>query len=161
MSSPTMPRPPASASGRWLGKADLWSGLAAVAFGLSMLYISADYGLGRAGRIGPGYVPLVIGLAIVTLGALLIGRSGVTSDPVDTDIAWPQLLLVIGSILTFALLLDRVGLMLAIPATVIVAAPAARGNTVLSVIISGALLAAFSWFLFVYFLKIAIPVWWF
>lgn len=161
MSSNTSPRPPASASGRWLGKADLWSGLAALAFGLSMLYISADYGLGRAGRIGPGYVPLVIGLMICALGALMIARSGFTTDPVDTDIAWPQLLLVIGSIVTFALLLDRIGLILTIPATVIVAAPAARGNTALSVIVSGALLAAFSWLLFVYFLKIAIPVWWF
>lgn len=161
MSSDAAPRPPADAGKGWRGKADTWAGLATLVFGIAVLYISADYGLGRAGRIGAGYVPLILGVLLCGLGLLLIVRAGFSSDAVDPDIAWRQLLLVIGGIVTFALLLERAGLMVAIPAAIIVAAPAARGNTVLSVLVSGALLAAFSWTLFVHFLKISIPVWWF
>jgi len=139
----------------------MWAGVATIVFAASALYISADYGLGRAGRIGAGYVPLVVGVLLLGLGLLLVARSGRSREIVDTEIAWRPLLLVVGGIVTFALLLDRVGLMVAIIATVIVAGPAAYGNTVLSLIVSGVILSAFSWTLFVYFLKISIPVWWF
>jgi hypothetical protein len=161
MSSEGAPRPPAEVGAGWLGKADLWAGMATIAFALAALYLSADYGLGRAGRIGAGYVPLVVGLLLLGLGLLLVIRSGRSRDPVDTDIAWRPLLLVTAGIVTFALLLDRVGLMAAIIATVVVAGPAALGNTLVSMLVSGLILSAFSWALFVYFLKISIPVWWF
>ena len=161
MTSEGPPRPPAGAGAGWLGKADLWAGAATIVFAVAALYISADYGLGRPGRIGPGYVPLVVGLMLLGLGLLLVARAGYSHDPVDTDVAWRPLLLVTAGILTFALLLDRVGLMVAIIATVVVAGPAALGNTVLAMLGSGLILSAFSWALFVYFLKISIPVWWF
>jgi len=161
MSQDGASRPPAAAGAGWLGKTDLWAGVATIVFALATLYISADYGLGRAGRIGAGYVPLVIGLLLLGLGSLLVVRSGRSDDQVDTDIAWRQLVLVTAGIVAFALLLDRVGLIAAIIATVIVAGPAALGNTFLSMVVSGLILSAFSWTLFVHLLKISIPVWWF
>src|SRR5690606_32570243 len=103
------------------------------------------YGLGRPVRIGAGYVPVIVGALLTGLGLLLLARAGRSTDPVDTDIAWRQLVLVVGGIVAFALLLDRVGMVVAIAATVVIAAPAARGNTVLSVLVSGVVLAAFSW----------------
>lgn len=161
MASEGAPPPPAGAGKRWLGKADTWAGAATIVFALPIIYMSFEYGLGRGGRIGPGYVPLIVGLLLLALGLLLIARSGHSRDPVDTDIAWRPLLLVTAGIVTFALLLDRAGLMVAIIATVVVAGPAALGNTLVSMLVSGVLLSAFSWSLFVYFLKISIPVWWF
>ena len=161
MSSEGAPRPPAGAGRGWLGKADSWAGAATIVFALAVIYASFEYGLGRGGRIGPGYVPLVIGILLLALGALLVSRAGFSADPVDTDIAWRQVGLVTAGIVAFALLLDRAGLIVAIMATVLIAGPAALGNSLVSTLISGALLAAFSWTLFVYFLKISIPVWWF
>ena len=160
MSQNGAPRPPAEGGAGWLGKTDLWAGVATLVFAGSVLVISADYGLGRGGRIGAGYVPLVIGVLLAGLGLLLVARAGRSHEAVDTDIAWRPLLLVVCGIVTFALLLERVGLLVAIVATVIVAGPAAYGNTILSLVISGVLLSAFSWTLFVHFLQIAIPVWW-
>lgn len=160
MSSEGAPRPPAEIGRGWHGKTDLWAGVATLVFATSVLYISADYGLGRAGRIGAGYVPLVIGVLLLGLGLLLVVRAGRSRETVDMDIAWRPLVLVVCGIVTFALLLERGGLLVAILATVIVAGPAAYGNTILSLAISGILLSAFSWTLFVHFLQIAIPVWW-
>ncbi len=159
MSSESAPAPPAEAGRGWRGKISIWAGAATILFAVSVLYISADYGLGRGGRIGPGYVPLVIGLLLLALGAIQLASAVRSHEFVDTDIAWRPLLLVVGGILTFALLLDRAGLIVAIIATCIVAGPAAYGNTFLSLLVSGAILSAFSWTLFVYFLKISIPVW--
>ena len=87
MTSEGPPRPPAGAGAGWLGKADLWAGAATIVFAVAALYISADYGLGRPGRIGPGYVPLVVGLMLLGLGLLLVARAGYSHDPVDTDVA--------------------------------------------------------------------------
>lgn len=161
MASEESPRPPAEIGKGWLGKADTWAGLATIVFALAVIYASLGYGLGRGGRIGPGYVPLVIGVLMLILGGLLVARAGRSTDPVDTDIAWRQVGLVIAGIVAFALLLDRVGLLVAIMATVLIAGPAAYGNTLLSTVVSGAVLAAFAWTVFVHFLKISIPVWWF
>jgi vacuolar-type H+-ATPase subunit I/STV1 len=153
--------PPAGASKGWLNKADTWAGAATIALALAVIYVSFEYGLGRGGRIGPGYVPLVIGLLLLALGVLLVARAGRSPDPLDTDIAWRQVGLVTAGIVAFALLLDRAGVLVAIMTTVLIAGPAAYGNTLLSMLISGTILAAFSWTLFVHFLKISIPVWWF
>ena len=161
MASDDTPRPPAVLGGGWLGKADSWAGAATVVFSLAVIYASFEYGLGRGGRIGPGYVPLVIGLLLLALGIVLIARAGRSADPVDTDIAWRQVGLVTLGIVAFALLLDRAGLIVAIIATILIAGPAAYGNTLLSMLVSGVILATFSWTLFVHFLKISIPVWWF
>ena len=68
MSQDGAPRSPVETGAGWLGKADLWAGTATIVFALAVLYISADYGLGRAGRIGAGYVPLVVGLLLLGLG---------------------------------------------------------------------------------------------
>lgn len=155
------PRPPARAGAGWLGKADTWAGAVTIVLALAVIYVSFEYGLGRGGRIGPGYVPLVIGLLLLGLGVLLIARAGRSADVLDTDIAWRQVGLVTAGIVAFALLLDRAGMIVAIIATVLIAAPAAYGNTLVATLISAAILAAFSWSLFVYFLKISIPVWWF
>lgn len=161
MASEGAPRPSAEPGRGWRGKADMWAGSATIVLAVAVIYVSFEYGLGRGGRIGPGYVPLVIGLLLLALGVLLVTRAGRSSEPVDTDIAWRQVGLVTLGIVAFALLLDRAGLLVAIITTVLIAAPAAYGNTVLSTLVSGAVLAAFSWTLFVYFLKISIPVWWF
>jgi len=161
MASEDAPRPPAGTGKGWFGKADTWAGAATIIFAVAVIYASFEYGLGRGGRIGPGYVPLVIGILLLGLGVLLVARAGFSADLLDTDIAWRQAGLVTVGIVAFALLLDRAGMIVAIIATVLIAGPAAYGNTLLSMIVSGAVLASFSWALFVYFLKISIPVWWF
>lgn len=159
MSSENAPPPPTGAGKGWGSKTDLWAGVATILFAAAVLYIGSDYNVGRGGRIGPGYVPRVIGLLLLALGALQLLSAFRSEEMIDASIAWRPLLLVTGGILCFALLLDRAGLIVAIIATCVIAGPAAYGNTILSLVTSGVALAGFSWILFVYFLKLAIPVW--
>ena len=144
--------------GPWLRRADLWAGLVFLAWGSLVLWTGADYPLGRAGRIGPGYMPRLLGLTLAGIGMLLVLRSRWTRDTVDTHISWRPAVLVLTSVVVFALVLQAFGLVPAILASVAVANFAVPDNTWASAVGLGATLAAFSWALFVKALALPIPV---
>jgi len=48
---------------------DFWGGLLFVGFGLLAILVARDYPMGSAMRMGPGYFPTYIGLALVAIGA--------------------------------------------------------------------------------------------
>jgi hypothetical protein len=129
-----------------------------LAWGAFTLWVGAEYPLGRAGRIGPGYMPRLLGLTLAGIGILLALRSWWTRDAVDTHIAWRPATLVLGSVVIFALVFESFGLVPAILASVAVANFAVPDNGWTSAIALGAALSAFSWALFVKALGLPIPV---
>ena len=143
-----------------LRRADLWAGLMFAAFGAFALWAGADYPLGRAGRVGPGYVPRLLAIALLGLGLVLVVRAAWTRDQVDAHVAWRPALLVFGSVLLFAVVFQAAGLLPAIAASVIVANFAAPDNGWRSALVLSAVLAAFAWALFVQALRLPIPVFW-
>ena len=50
---------------------DFWSGALFIAFGCAGLWFGRDYAIGTAARMGPGYFPLMMSLALVGLGGFL------------------------------------------------------------------------------------------
>ena len=148
------PRPPL------LQRADLWAGLLCGALGLSVVWIGADYPLGTGGRIGPGYAPRLLGLLLIGLGLLLAIRSAWTADGIDTTFRPRPVVLVLASVLAFALVFQWAGLVPAILASVFIATWAAPENGWHSAIGLGLLLAFFSWALFVKALRLPMPVFW-
>jgi hypothetical protein len=54
---------------------DFWSGLMFIAIGLAAVYISWDYPMGSARRMGPGYFPTWLGVMLTGFGAIVAGRS--------------------------------------------------------------------------------------
>src|SRR5207244_3929704 len=84
-------------------RADLWSGLLFAAIGVIILWSGADYSQGVPSRIGPGYVPRLLGILLAVLGVFLVVRAWWTTDEVDTTIAWRPAVLVLGSVVAFAL----------------------------------------------------------
>lgn len=138
--------------------ADLWSGLACLGLGGLVLWAGADYGLGTAGRLGPGYVPRLLGWLLAFLGTLLLVRSLVRGDTVEPGFAARPVLLVLASVLVFAGAFAYLGLVPAILLTVAVSNYAVPANSWRSAIVVGALLALFSWLLFVKALGLPLPV---
>jgi hypothetical protein len=57
---------------------DFWAGLMFVAFGLSFMYVSQDYSMGTAVRMGPAYFPMVLGGMLAVLGAVIFLRAFVS-----------------------------------------------------------------------------------
>jgi hypothetical protein len=54
---------------------DFWSGLMFIGFGLAFMFISRNYPMGSALRMGPAYFPTVLGGLMAVLGALVLIRS--------------------------------------------------------------------------------------
>src|SRR5262245_16569518 len=54
---------------------DFWSGVMFCGFATVAILAARGYSLGSAGKMGPGYFPLLLGGVLAGLGAILIVRS--------------------------------------------------------------------------------------
>ncbi len=72
--------------------ADFWAGVMFVAFGAVAVYMSRNYPMGTAMRMGPGYFPHYLGMLLIGVGAAVsikgllkpgdrIGSMGRETDP--------------------------------------------------------------------------------
>ena len=140
-------------------RADLWAGLLFASLGALSLWAGADYSLGVASRIGPGYLPRLLGILMAGLGAFLVVRLAWTRESIDATVAWRPVALVLGSVVAFALVFEASGLVPAILVSVGIANYAMAENRWMTAVVLGALLAFFAWALFVKALSLPLPVW--
>jgi hypothetical protein len=105
---------------------DFWLGAVYLLAGAAALYLGADYPVGRAGRMGPGYFPAVIASLLILFGVVSIVRSLVTSSATVRIGAIKPLLLITGAIAAFGLLLDRLGLVVALVVLIVMSAAASE-----------------------------------
>src|SRR5262245_43437584 len=138
---------------------DFWAGIMFLGFAAVAVLAARGYTLGTAGRMGPGYFPMALGLLLGLLGLIIAARSLLSADgPIDGLKLRPLVCLVAGVCL-FGLLIERLGLVLTLIAVVAVAAFASRESRSIEVAALAAGLAAFSLGAFVYVLRLPLPVW--
>jgi len=100
---------------------DFLSGLMFVAFGLAALYFGQRLAVGTPVRMGPGYVPRMLSLILLALGAVVCIVALVSgSEPVERP-KWKPITLVTIGIVCFALLFERAGLIPALIVLVMIA----------------------------------------
>src|SRR5258707_5439614 len=89
---------------------DFWSGVMFCGFAATALSAARGYSLGSAGRMGPGYFPLLLASLLGALGAVLIGRSIlIGGEPVARFHVLP-LAVIATAISLFRVLLEPLGL---------------------------------------------------
>ena len=91
---------------------DLATGLLFIAIGLGAYWIAADYPMGTAINPDTGVLPKALSWLLVATGIILAGKSFVIDGPQLTAWAWRPALMVTLATVAFALLIDRVGLVL-------------------------------------------------
>jgi Tripartite tricarboxylate transporter TctB family len=91
------------------GPKDFWIGLLYLGFGGLALYLGWDYKFGTAGRMGPGYFPLVLAWMLVGLGFASLVRSVLVKGTQVEQVGWLPLTLIMTAVVCFAFLLPRVG----------------------------------------------------
>ena len=140
-----------------IDKTDLLSGLIVLAVGSYFAYGALDYRIGTVIRMGPGYVPLALGLIAMGLGVLImlssLGRSGALES-----FRWRVVLPIVASILAFWLLLPRVGVLPATFVTVLLSTLSSPKSRLVPAIILGVIVAVLIWACFVLLLGLPIPV---
>ena len=105
---------------------DLWTGAIYVALGSAALVLGADYKFGTSAKMGPGYFPKVLAAILVGLGAISIVRSFIARGEPISAIAWkPLFFLTLGCVL-FGVLLNPLGLIVALLVLCLVSAAGSR-----------------------------------
>ena len=97
---------------------DVLAGSIFIGFGAFVLAYGSRYPMGTSSRMGPGYYPMIMAGVLVLLGIVLAGRSlraGSLTQPgnVVGRVNPRPIILVLAATLTFGLLIDPGGLILA------------------------------------------------
>jgi hypothetical protein len=130
-----------------------------IAFGCAGLWLGRNYAVGTLSRMGPGFFPMMMSIALIGTGAFLLARSLVVAgDPIERTALWPQLL-ILAAIVAFGLLIERVGLAASVIAVAVVSGIAAQGLRWFELAALALAMSAFAVVLFVYLLGQPIPVW--
>src|SRR3954471_24163111 len=149
---------------------DFFAGLMFTAFGVAFAGGATTYSIGEGARMGPGYFPLVLGILLAVLGAIVTFTALVVEtehgEPIGR-IAWKPLGFIIGANVLFGILLAGLpsfgipafGLIVAIYGLTFVAALAGDEFKAKEVAILATVLAVGSYFSFVVLLKLQFPVW--
>ncbi len=138
---------------------DLFAGLFLVAVAILAHYFASDLSMGRLVRMGPGYLPTVLSWLLGGLGLIIALRGFTIDGPALAAWAWRPLIALSASLIAFALLLERGGLVIAIIVTTQVASLATPHHRPLSTFLLGVVLSAMSAALFIGLLGLPLTIW--
>jgi len=166
------------------GERDFWSGLMFVAVGVVFAIGATNYSMGppcpandpcaadlwaRLSQLsahpGAGYFPLGLSILLALLGAIVLFKSltieSEGGDPVGA-FAWRPLLVIVVAIAVFGVMLEKIGLALTVPVLIFISSLAGDEFHWKGVLANAIVLTIGSWFIFVWGLKLTIPMWpWF
>jgi len=137
-----------------LGAGALLTGCSAV-----FLYLGKDLERGTAFQMGPGFFPTAIGWLSLLVGLMLILKSVRAEGPAAEPMRPLPVLLVVAAILSFAFLVDKLGLVLGGMITMALASLAAAQQSWRRVLVVSLAVSLLSGLLFVVALGLSIPLW--
>jgi len=145
---------------------DITAGGIFVALGLAFVIGARGYELGTAFRMGPGYVPLVLGGLLAALGLAVIGialvrwrREGKVSGETPLfAVPWRAIALLTASIIVFGAGVDPLGLVPALLVTTFLAALADRDNSLVAAAVIAVGLTVACVLIFVMLLQLKLPL---
>jgi hypothetical protein len=163
---------------------DFWSGLMFVTVGVVFAIGATNYSMGPAcpandpcaaglwarlsqlsAHPGAGYFPLGLSILLALLGAIVLFKSltieSEGGDPVGA-FAWRPLVVIVVAIAVFGVMLEQLGLALTVPVLILISSLAGDEFHWKGVVANAAVLTIGAWAIFVWGLKLTIPVWpWF
>ena len=149
---------------------DFFSGLMFMGVGVAFAWGATTYNVGNGARMGPGYFPLMLGVLMAILGAVITFKSLVVETVGGDKIgkwAWKPLIYIILANLIFGVLLGGLpsiklppmGLIAAIYALTFVSSMGEAGWKVKNTFILATVLAIGSYGAFILVLKLQLTVW--
>jgi Tripartite tricarboxylate transporter TctB family len=141
---------------------DFWSGMMFLVVGLAFAWGSTEYSFGSSARPGPAYFPFGLGVLLALLGGLVLFKAlTIESEGGDLigDFAWKPLLIIVAAIVIFGLMLPTLGMAITLPVLITMSALAGDEFRLRDALINSAILTVGCWVLFIWGLKLVIPVW--
>jgi len=141
---------------------DFWSGVIFVVVGIAFALGSTHYSFGSSARPGAAYFPFGLGVLLALLGAVVLFKAltieSEGGDPIG-DIAWKPLLVIVAAIVVFGLLLPLLGMAITLPILVTMSALAGDEFHWKDALLNSVILTVGSWVIFIWGLKLVIPLW--
>jgi hypothetical protein len=138
---------------------DFWSGVMFCGFAATAILAARGYSLGSAGKMGPGYFPLLLAGVLAVLGGVLIARSVVLDGEPVSRLHLLPLAVIAGAVCLFGALIEPLGLVVSLAVLGTLSAWAGRQFRVLETVALTAALILFSIGVFVYALGLPLNVW--
>ena len=141
---------------------DFWSGLMFIFMGVIFAWGSTSYSFGSSARPGPAYFPFGLGVLMAILGAMVLFKA-LTFEVKDGDPigawAWKPLCIIVGAVAIFGWTLPHLGMVVALPLLIVMSALAGDEFHWKDALINSIVLTIGSWFIFIWGLKLTIPLW--
>ena len=149
---------------------DFFSGLMFMGVGVAFAWGATTYSVGNGARMGPGYFPLVLGVLLAILGAVITFKAMVVETEDGEKMgawAWKPLFFITVANLVFGVLLGglpsiklpAMGMIAAIYALTFIASLAGEEFKLKEVVILATVLAVMSYLGFIVLLKLQFPAW--
>lgn len=138
---------------------DILAGGIFVLFGLAFALGALAYDLGTPLRMGPGYVPLVLGGLVAGLGVLVIIKGFIAGEGGDIgQVEWRALILIMAAMLFFGVTVRGLGVVGALFGTSFLAALARSSTRLWEALAIAVALTALSIFIFIFALQLRLPL---
>jgi hypothetical protein len=149
---------------------DFFSGVVFMAVGGAFAWGATNYTVGTGARMGPGYFPLMLGILLALLGAVITFKAMVVETEDGAKVGkwiWRPVGYIVAANIVFGILLGgmpsiklpAMGMVIAIIALTLIAAKAGTEFILKEILILAAILVAGSYVTFILLLKLQIPVW--
>ena len=149
--------------GRFQLKRDYYAGGLMLVLGVGAAVIGSGYKFGTLARMGPGFMPVVLGCVLALMGILIAGTALTSSEPDEAHFLpdnpqWFGWLCILGGPVLFIILGIYAGMIPAVFACVFVCALGDKTATYKSSLILAAGVTVFGVVLFHYLLSIPFPL---
>ena len=136
------------------------TGVFYLVFGTAVAVGAGRYRMGSLARMGPGYFPCAAGVALALVGACMIGLALRRGAPVSQAGAWSgrSVSIVLLAVVLFGLLLEQIGLVIAVPMLVGLSSRAHPHFSWRSLVVSLLVLMFLTWTIFVLLLGLPFPM---
>ena len=149
---------------------DFFSGVVFMAVGGAFAWGATNYTVGSGARMGPGYFPLMLGVILAIIGAVVAFKALVIETEDGEKIGkwiWRPVGYIVAANLAFGILLGglpsihlpAMGMVIAIIALTLISAKAGTEFKLKEILILSAILVVGSYVTFILLLKLQIPVW--
>ena len=138
---------------------DILAGGIFIVLGLAFALGALAYNIGTLLQMGPGYVPLVLGLVLAGFGLLIIAKGFIAGEgePIG-EVEWRAVVLVTASLLFFGITIRGLGVVGALFGSLLLAALARSSTSLREALIMAAGLTALSVAIFIFALQLRLPL---
>jgi len=137
---------------------DFWSGIMLIAIGGVAVFIARDYPFGTALRMGAGFFPVVLGMALVLFGLYFAIRGLRASAKIEGNWSLRALIVLPLAFVAFGILMEYAGFVPAMVALIVGSAAAGTEFRIGEVLVLSVLLTVMCVALFIWALGLPYPL---